>query len=98
MAAGSRVQPQALPADVSTVARTNSHSTASSRTIRALTRTGWMYSQDRMRVRWIRGRVRRVARVGLPADGLDEGAVTSVCVYTGCLLWPTGVRPLRPPI
>ena len=44
---------------------------------RTVTRTGWMYSQDRMRVRWMRGRVRRVARlvVGLTADDDDEGAV-----------------------
>ena len=48
-AAGTRVQPQVLPADVSTEQRTNSHSTTSSRMARTVIRMGWMYSQDRMR-------------------------------------------------
>jgi hypothetical protein len=53
---------------------------------RNVIRTGRMYSQDRMRARWMRGRVRRVARlavgelrgvgaVSVAADGRDEGTV-----------------------
>jgi hypothetical protein len=47
-----------------------------------------MYSQDRMKVRWMRGRVRRVVRVGLAADDHDEGEVLTVCADMAYLLWP----------
>jgi hypothetical protein len=71
-AEGGRVQPQALPADSSTALRRSSHATTSSRTIRMLTRTGRMYSQDRIRARWICGRLCRLARVGRATDGHDD--------------------------
>jgi hypothetical protein len=48
-----------------------------------------MYSQERMRMRWMGGRVRRVARVGLAADDHDEGAVLSICAYMGIPPAPT---------
>ena len=93
-AEGSSIQPQVMPADISSTPRETSHSTTSSRMTRTLTRTGWMYSQDRMRVRWMSGRVCRVARVGRAADDRDEGAVLSVCVY-GMPPVAYGVRSFR---
>jgi hypothetical protein len=63
-AAAGRVQPQATPFDTSRSVRTNSHITTSIRMTRTVIRTGRLYSQERTRARWMRGRVCRVARVG----------------------------------
>jgi hypothetical protein len=48
-----------------------------------------LYSQDRMRARWMGGRVRRVARVGLAVDDHDGEVAFSFSAYIGYLLWPS---------